>query len=174
MVQSVGSVLKQAHRVEKREKASPTQVSFAEFLVRERSHLTVGSSRVGVEGKRVVKAQDGLEHEQVAVLTSRDEQRVLKVSESRGPQLSDILPPSSSIDALSYENTLKQMLEDVVQSQQTIDKLIQLALSGRKFSNQDLLVLQAGVYRCSHQLELMSKLVEKGTSAVKQTLNTQV
>ena len=38
----------------------------------------------------------------------------------------------------------------------------------------ELLAVQAGVYKFSQELELTSKVVEKATSGVKQTLQTQV
>ena len=55
-----------------------------------------------------------------------------------------------------------------------LDKIIKLATSGRSFSPTELLAVQAGVYKFSQELELTSKVVEKATSGVKQTLQTQV
>ena len=47
-------------------------------------------------------------------------------------------------------------------------------MSGKNFSNSELLSLQAGMYKYSQELELTSKVVEKATSGLKDTLKTQV
>ena len=49
-----------------------------------------------------------------------------------------------------------------------------MATSGKTFSNQQLLAVQASVYKFSQELEMTSKVVEKATSGVKQTMQTQV
>jgi hypothetical protein len=51
---------------------------------------------------------------------------------------------------------------------------MKMALSGRQFTPPELLAMQAGVYRFSQELELTSKVIEKATSGIKQTMNTQV
>lgn len=69
---------------------------------------------------------------------------------------------------------MQRVFEDVMAGQNKLDQIMNLALSGRNFSQQELLALQAGVYRFTQELELTSKVIEKGTSSIKQTLNTQV
>ena len=69
---------------------------------------------------------------------------------------------------------LHRIMEDVMSGQNKLEEIINLAISGRNFSQSELLALQAGVYRFTQELELTSKVIEKGTSSVKQTLNTQV
>jgi hypothetical protein len=49
-----------------------------------------------------------------------------------------------------------------------------MATSGKTYGNQELLAIQASVYKFSQELELTSKVVEKATSGVKQTMQTQV
>lgn len=71
-------------------------------------------------------------------------------------------------------NGLHRIMEDVMQGQNKLEEIINLSLSGRNFSSSELLALQAGVYRFTQELELTSKVVEKGTSTIKQTMNTQV
>ena len=44
----------------------------------------------------------------------------------------------------------------------------------KSFTPTELLAVQAGVYKFSQELELTSKVVEKATDGVKQTLQTQV
>lgn len=69
---------------------------------------------------------------------------------------------------------IHRMMEDVMSGQNKLEEIINLAISGRNFSQPELLALQAGVYRFTQELELTSKVIEKGTSSIKQTLNTQV
>ncbi len=69
---------------------------------------------------------------------------------------------------------MQKVFEDVMAGQNKLESIMNLALSGRNFSQQELLALQAGVYRFTQELELTSKVIEKGTSSIKQTLNTQV
>ncbi len=54
-----------------------------------------------------------------------------------------------------------------------MDGALRRAMRGRDLSPQRLLALQAGVYRYTQELELASKVVDKATGAVKQTLQSQ-
>lgn len=69
---------------------------------------------------------------------------------------------------------ISQLMSDVMHGQNKLEDIIQMSLSGRSFSSQELLAMQAGVYRFTQELELTSKVVEKATASVKQTMNTQV
>lgn len=69
---------------------------------------------------------------------------------------------------------LASMLEELVGGQDKMTGIMKMALSGRQFSPPELLAMQAGVYRFSQELELTSKVIEKATSGIKQTMNTQV
>ncbi|MFH1808699.1 MAG: ATP-dependent helicase HrpB [Pseudomonadota bacterium] len=68
----------------------------------------------------------------------------------------------------------KNLLGGMVEGQGKLDSIIKLATSGKKFDPQQLLAIQASVYKYSQELELTSKVVEKATSGVKQTMQTQV
>ena len=68
----------------------------------------------------------------------------------------------------------KKLLGGIVDGQSKLDNIIKLATSGKKFDHQQLLAIQASVYKYSQELELTSKVVEKATSGVKQTMQTQV
>ncbi len=72
------------------------------------------------------------------------------------------------------ETGLKAMLNQVVEGQGKLDQIIKLATSGKTYGNQELLAIQASVYKFSQELEMTSKVVEKATSGVKQTMQTQV
>lgn len=71
----------------------------------------------------------------------------------------------------------RAMLRDAVRSitdgERMVDRAIRSARRGHVFSHEELLALQAGVYRYTQELELASKLVDKATGAVRQTLQSQ-
>lgn len=67
-----------------------------------------------------------------------------------------------------------KVLNEVQRAQARLDSLLKMAESGRTFSPAELLAFQTHAYRASQELDLASKVVEKGTSAVKQTLQTQL
>ena len=66
------------------------------------------------------------------------------------------------------------MLDQLIGGQDKMVQIMRLALSGKQFNAQELLALQASVYRFSQELDLTSKVIEKATSGIKQTMNTQV
>ncbi|MFY2564437.1 ATP-dependent helicase HrpB [Corallococcus terminator] len=72
------------------------------------------------------------------------------------------------------EQQAAQALERVGQAQKRLDRILEMAESGRDFSPGELLALQAQVYRASQELDLAGKVVEKATGGVKQVLQTQV
>jgi hypothetical protein len=67
-----------------------------------------------------------------------------------------------------------RILGEVQRAQARLDQLLKMAESGRTFSPAELLAFQAHACRASQELDLAGKVVEKGTSAVKQTLQTQI
>jgi hypothetical protein len=67
-----------------------------------------------------------------------------------------------------------RILGEVQRAQVRLDQILKLAESGRTFSPAELLAFQAHTYRASQELEMAGKVVEKGTNAVKQTLQTQI
>jgi len=67
------------------------------------------------------------------------------------------------------------MLGEVNKGQMQMDSLVNHMLySGKKFSNQELLVIQAHVFHFSQMTELTVKVAEQSISSVKTVLNTQV
>jgi hypothetical protein len=67
-----------------------------------------------------------------------------------------------------------KILGEVQRAQARLDQLLKMAESGRTFSPAELLAFQAHACRASQELDLAGKVVEKGTAAVKQTLQTQI
>lgn len=67
------------------------------------------------------------------------------------------------------------MLGEVNKGQMQMDSLVNHVLySGKKFSNQELLCIQAHVFHFAQMTELTVKVAEQGVSSVKSVLNTQV
>lgn len=86
--------------------------------------------------------------------------------------------PGEDATALSKPDAsekLLDMLGEVNKGQMQMDGLVNHILySGRKFSNQELLVIQAHVFHFAQMTELTVKAAEQGVSSVKSVLNTQV
>lgn len=67
------------------------------------------------------------------------------------------------------------MLSDVNKGQMQMDNLVnEILYSGKRFSNQELLAIQAHVFHFAQMTELTVKVAEHGISSVKSVLNTQV
>lgn len=93
-----------------------------------------------------------------------------KVLESRAPPGAGPLPaagpraPPGGAAALAA----------VERAQARLDAVLEAARSGRTFTAQELLGLQAEAYRTVQTVDLATKLVEQGAQSVKHALNTQV
>jgi hypothetical protein len=68
----------------------------------------------------------------------------------------------------------RALLTRLLEHEREVDKGLHRAMHGKSMRPEELLALQANVMRYSQELEIASKLVEKLTGAVKQTLSTQV
>jgi len=83
-------------------------------------------------------------------------------------------PVAQKSEVSKGSNMLMGMMGNMEKGQASLDKLINGGLGGKNFSNSELLSLQAGMYKYSQELDLTSKIVEKATSGLKDTLKTQV
>lgn len=82
---------------------------------------------------------------------------------------------STSISNAGASEKVLDMLGEVNKGQMQMDSLVNHVLySGRKFSNQELLVIQAHVFHFAQMTELTVKVAEQGVSSVKTVLNTQI
>lgn len=68
---------------------------------------------------------------------------------------------------------IRRAASSLVHGERFMDRTIAAANRGRVFSNEELLAVQVGVYRYTQELELASKLIDKATGAVRQTLQSQ-
>jgi hypothetical protein len=96
-------------------------------------------------------------------------QRRASASASSGP------PPGARVHGASIApGTLGalggQLLARVARGEHYVESLVRQSLSGRAFSNAELLAMQAQVYRCTQELDLVSRLVDRGTSTVRTVL----
>jgi hypothetical protein len=83
-------------------------------------------------------------------------------------------PVTQKAEVSKTTGAISGLFANIEKGQVHMDKLINSGLSGKNFSNTELLALQAGMYKYSQELELTSKVVEKATSGLKDTLKTQV
>jgi len=68
-----------------------------------------------------------------------------------------------------------EMLGEINKGQMHMDQLVNHVLySGKKFTNQEMLVIQAHVYHYAQMTEMTVKVAEQGVNSVKTVLNTQV
>jgi hypothetical protein len=71
-------------------------------------------------------------------------------------------------------NMVSHVVSELELGQRRLDTLIDAGVSGRQFSNSELLSLQASMYKYTLELDLTSKVVEKATSGLKDVVKTQV
>lgn len=102
-----------------------------------------------------------------------DSTNVLRAA-TQAQRVPGMAPVGDSLNTGPVMSGVQRIMTDVMSGQNKLEEIVSLAISGRNFSSSELLALQAGVYRFTQELELTSKVIEKGTSSIKQTLNTQV
>ena len=84
-------------------------------------------------------------------------------------------PVAQKTEVSKSSSMMSSMMANLEKGQAHIDKLINGGISGGKsMSNQELLSMQAGMYKYTQELELVSKVVAQATSGLKDTLKTQV
>lgn len=102
--------------------------------------------------------------------------------------------PSSNVQAISAQNInidpaniriginepngmdmVVDMLSDVNKGQMKMEQMVnEILFSGKRFSNQELLAIQAHVFHFAQVSELVVKAADQGVSSVKAVLNTNV
>lgn len=73
----------------------------------------------------------------------------------------------------SFRDVLKDAAQSIDQGRHSLERAVRAGRSGRTLSQEQLLALQATVYQYTQELEIASKLVDKATSAVRTTLQSQ-
>ena len=81
--------------------------------------------------------------------------------------------PVSRSGGVSFAETLFRGLERLADGEERMQRAIRRATRPGGATPEVLLALQAGVYRHTQEVELASKLVDKATGALRQTLQSQ-
>ena len=77
------------------------------------------------------------------------------------------------VDAGAFANLLKGLGRELDRGEAIADRAIHAGGAGARLSPEQLLALQAGIYRYSEAVDLVTKLVDRATQAVKTTLQDQ-
>jgi hypothetical protein len=133
-----------------------------------------GPQQGGMEGGKFDRMMTQQVQDPSRVNEAQKAMDVLKTAKANQVDPSLQVKQVESVADVKKGEGIKKVLAGVMDGQNQLDKIIAKASSGKQFSNQELLAMQAGVYKFSQELELTSKVVEKATSGVKQTMQTQV
>ena len=92
------------------------------------------------------------------------------------PVSSASTPPARRVDSTqegpSFADALRRALESASESERRMDAAVRRGVRGG-LTPEELIALQARVYRYARELELASKLVDKSASAAKHVLQSQ-
>jgi hypothetical protein len=78
--------------------------------------------------------------------------------------------PSPPIPAAEASHKFEALLKDLDKGEAFLDRVIQRAKRGKDFTPEELISIQAGVYRHTQAMEAFSKLVDSVTGSVRRTL----
>lgn len=81
--------------------------------------------------------------------------------------------PGSPKDEGGFRAVLQTELVRLSEGERAMESMVRGSLAGRTLGTAELLAMQAGVYRYGQEIELLSRLVDRASSAVKQTLQSQ-
>lgn len=76
------------------------------------------------------------------------------------------LDPAASTAASRF----RDLVQDLEKGEDFVDRVIRRAMAGRDLTPEQLIAVQAGVYRHSQQMETFSKLVDSVAGSVRRTL----
>ena len=136
---------------------------------------TQGADGVGkaghVQQAQQVQKLDQMKHvEQLQKTNKADLNKLDKNVTGKGMD-----PVAQKTEVSKSTSMMSSMMANLEKGQAHIDKLINGGIAnGKSMSNQELLAMQAGMYKYTQELDLVSKVVEKATSGLKDTLKTQV
>lgn len=80
---------------------------------------------------------------------------------------------SQPANAGAFANLLKGLGRELDRGEAIADRAIHAGGAGAHLSLEQLLALQAGIYRYSEAIDLVTKVVDRATQAVKTTLQSQ-
>lgn len=116
--------------------------------------------------QNVMKAQQTQQAQQINTQSQQVQQTKLQAAQQKVQARNRIQE--------AQKGSMNKLISNVVKGQNKMDQIMEAATSGKKFSPQELLAMQTGMYRYTHELEMVTKIVEKTTEGVKKTMQTQV
>jgi len=130
----------------------------------------------GLSGAKVAKTKDSGFKSRMQMVSGLN---YTTVEESRGAEPnrieSGVIDKSRQVRSpLDSGRVLSDIFKNLETGQKKMDDILKISMSGVKLSQEELLALQVRVYKFTREVELISKLVEKGTSGMKQVVNTQI
>jgi hypothetical protein len=90
----------------------------------------------------------------------------------RGPLTPQRGKSATGSKRIAKPSILRRMVGQVIKDEQKMERMMRKALRGRIKNIEELISLQVTVYRYAQQVEVFSKMVDRATQAVKQTLQT--
>jgi small-conductance mechanosensitive channel len=113
------------------------------------------------------------------VMKAQQTQQTQQVTQGQQVQQAKLQVAQQKVQARNriqeaQKGSMNKLISNVVKGQNKMDQIMEAATSGKKFSPQELLAMQTGMYRYTHELEMVTKIVEKTTEGVKKTMGTQV
>jgi hypothetical protein len=106
--------------------------------------------------------------------------RVARSSETVAPYVPTSLAEADAPAAVSqpvnvsaFANLLKGLGSELDRGEAIAERAIHAGGAGARLSPEQLLALQAGIYRYSEAIDLVTKVVDRATQAVKTTLQSQ-
>lgn len=86
------------------------------------------------------------------------------------PIAPDAGPPGPAAPATGAATRFRDLIQDLDRGEKFVDRVIRRAMAGRDLSPEQLIAVQAGVYRHARQMEAFSKLVDSVTGSLRRTL----
>src|SRR5579871_3736936 len=129
-----------------------------------------------VQGPQEVQAANAVQRaNQVEQVHKLDPSKLNNIQTSTGQNANTLSaravePVAGKPETSRALSMMSGMMTDMEKGQGVLDKLINSGLHGAKFSNAELLSLQAGMYKYTQELDLTGKVVDKATSGLKDTL----
>lgn len=138
------------------------------------SGIKPGIKTSGIEIKGIKDGKFKSELERSRINKDAGIEKGISDEKIQNNKLSGIKEIAADRMVVNKEMLIKDIFQNLDAGHKKIESLLKVSVSGVRLSQQELLTLQMRVYRFTQEVELISKLVEKGTTGVKQVVNTQV
>jgi hypothetical protein len=137
---------------------SSQQVSkFEELRARMETEEMAGPKKVGGESMKIQQSSETLSPQAPDQVSATNQAQ--KVGDI--PKVTDMV-------------SLEKVVDRLKAGQSRLQELVSSATSGKTFSPQEMIALQAEVQQITTEIQLCSKIVEQGVSSIKSTMQMQV